>query len=138
MPAQVAVFETDMHIDEIPAAKPLHPFRAAILAVSAEKGCSKSAAERMLRWLRDRTNEARKRPDGTLRITGRDMTTREYKLFDEVMPHGVTPAEGSAHEAVVKALIHPESGEYGLIHDQRGGNCELHIGRQTTIRVLHS
>ena len=102
----------------------------------AKTGCTEDEAAATLDWVQGIVNRIREYGSGyrTYHPNDRDMATRQYDIFDTVIPHGKTSAEGSAHQAIEQAGLDPSLGELSLLHDDTGTvrrrNCTVTISTQ--------
>lgn len=58
--------------------------------------------------------------DGVYHLTSHDMNQGGYDIMDQIMPHDVSAAPGSAHAALETLLLRPD--EFGLVHSNPTGH----------------
>lgn len=107
----------------------------AIRLTMAETGCTEKQAADMIKWLDVYVRRARRTNYRSQYPTDGSMRTDEYRLFEQVIPHGATSREGSAHEAIERALLNPSMDEYTITHE---GRDDAHSPRYCQIQVAIS
>ncbi len=107
------------------------PRDIAIRAIILETACLWEEAESTLDWINRFVVEARDYGYPVLHPTDDQMSGREYKIFDLVVPHDGTAKPGSAHKAIEEALLDPSKDEFAIRHFQleRGGHeyCNVEV-----------
>ncbi|MFZ1811982.1 MAG: hypothetical protein WAU02_00445 [Candidatus Saccharimonadales bacterium] len=94
------------------------PSKSVVLdLIMAEAGCTRSNAGNVLKWIDGLVKRARAARYGLVYPTAEELRSRNYAIFDQIMPHGEASKPGSAHEAVERFLLNPSRDEIGLIHD---------------------
>lgn len=108
------------------------PRALAIEAMVRETGCTHPEAEKTLTWIEQFVEASRKSAYESVYPTEDQMCTREYEIFDQIMPHGAASTPGSAHQAIEAALLDLTRNEFTLLHDRRD---ELHSPAFCTVQV---
>jgi hypothetical protein len=91
----------------------------AIDRIVTETRCSSGDADATLSWIETFLDRARDGDYCTVFPTDTEMAGKQYRIFNQVIPHGVTAAApGSAHEAIGTALLDPSRDELTLVHEQ--------------------
>jgi hypothetical protein len=103
--------------DVLAPAWPVTKHDAACVVV-AETGCTLNEARNMIDWVEDFVLRSRRTDYSVLYPRTRQMSGRNYEIFDAIMPHGMAPTPGTAADAVNKALLDMTRGETYILHDQ--------------------
>lgn len=116
----------------IAPASPAELRARAIEAIVRENGCTEAEAESTLRWINGYVVASRCRRYRTMYPSDSKLRSKEYRIFDSIIPHGATSAPGSAHQAIENALLDRTRDEVTIMHDQRD---ELDSPRYCTVQV---
>lgn len=93
----------------------------AIMKIVQESGVSTGEAARTLVWVNKLAKKARhpkQLTDGLYHLTDDELGSREYRVFDSVVSHGLISKPDSAHAAIERFVLKDD--EFGLMHDQVG------------------
>jgi hypothetical protein len=88
-------------------------------AIMAETGCSKTEAYNMLQWLEGFVLRSRDTAYIVQYPSTKQMSGRNYEIFDQIFPHGSTATVDSAADLCSRALLDSERGELNIMHDQK-------------------
>ena len=98
----------------------------AISAIVNETGCSQRDAEAAVSLIEEWVNDARKNGYEWVLPTDRQLRSKAYQIFRQVIPHGAAAKPGSAHAAVENAVL--RGPEFSFRHDMQGTGEEVYCG----------
>lgn len=127
-----AIRDTVHTVTRVASPRKADPRTLAIDAIVRETNCTRYEAEKTLEWINQFVTASRKHSYQSVYPSKIQMRTREYAIFDQIMPHGAASAPGSAHKAIETALLDPTRNEYTLLHDRRD---EEHSPAFCTVQV---